>query len=54
MLRYLKADIPVQKIFRISWIANTLKWIYWIWWSRWSGCTYDALSSIHKRKWQAD
>ena len=24
MLRYLKADIPVQKIFRISWIANTL------------------------------
>lgn len=24
MLRYLKADIPVQKIFRVSWIANSL------------------------------
>ncbi|WP_041488334.1 flippase-like domain-containing protein, partial [Bacillus pseudomycoides] len=24
MLRYLKADVPVQKIFRVSWIANTL------------------------------
>ncbi|WP_410991198.1 bifunctional lysylphosphatidylglycerol flippase/synthetase MprF [Bacillus cereus] len=27
MLRYLKADIPVQKIFRVSWIANTLNGI---------------------------
>lgn len=24
MLRHLKADLPIQKIFRISWIANTL------------------------------
>ncbi len=54
MLRYLKADIPVQKIFRISWIANTLNGFIGFGGLVGAGCTYDALSSIHKRKWQAD